>query len=244
MKIINYLLLYLFKLGWSRKRPFEGSYENLNNFRYSYPFGRTLMKAEQQYYSDNNVTKYLMNYEFKIKKEHVFAKPQWNKPEMDFDYTSGMIWSNETFLHGKFEADIYIPNGYGLWSAFWLFGGIKDPEKRFGEIDIFEYYGKEKKFTYNTHFGTDYEHNQSKGSHGIKMSKLENTWHKYGLKWGKKYLKIYIDEKLVGIRSAKGCDVPMNLIINMAIQKNIGNKLDKSLPTKMLIENIKYYENC
>ncbi|MDA3780553.1 MAG: glycoside hydrolase family 16 protein [Bacteroidales bacterium] len=200
------------------------------------------MKAEQQYYSDDNVLKNKNIYNFDIKKEHIFAKPQWDKPEMDFDYTSGMLWSNKQFLYGSFEAEIYIPEGYGLWSAFWLFGRAKNP-KRFGEIDIFEYYGKESKFTYNTHFGVDYEHNQSKGAHGIKIPKLENSWHKYRLDWFKnKKLRIYIDNKLVGIRSSEGINLPMNLIINMAIKKNIGTNLDKYLPTRMSVRNIKYYK--
>ena len=242
MKILNYILLYLFKIGLSIKRPIKGSGEILDDFRYSYPFGRTLMKAEQQYYSDENVLKYKNLYHFDIKKEHIFAKPQWNKPEMDFDYTSGMLLSKKKFLYGSFEAEIYIPSGYGLWSAFWLQGGLKNP-KRFGEIDIFEYYGDDCKFTFNTHFGVDYEHNQSKGSHGIKMPSLENSWHKYRLDWFKnKNLKFLIDDKLVGIRSSDGTNLPMNLIINMAVQKNIGNKLYKDLPTKMLVRNIKYYD--
>jgi len=241
MKLLNNILLFLFRIGMSIKRPIKGSFEIIDDFRYSYLFGRTLMVDEQQYYSDGNVSKVNnTTYQFDIKKEHVFAKPQWDKPEMDFDYTSGMLFSNEKFLYGSFEAEIYIPKGYGLWSAFWLQG---ESEKGFTEIDIFEYYGKDHRFSYCTGYGIDYAHNLSKGGIGIHDKRLENSWNKYRVDWYEgKDIKIFVNDILVGKRYGKPFTIPMNLIINMAIRKKIGTKLDKFLPTKMFVRNIKYYK--
>lgn len=242
MKILNYILLFLFKIGLSIKRPIKGTYRIIDDYDYHYPWRGGEANPPMQWFSDINVIKEDNKFTILTKKK---KKRNWNYTNKVFEtykFTSGLMYSKEEFKYGSFEADILIPEGYGFWSAFWLHGGIKDPKKRFGEIDIFEYYGKEKNFTYNTHFGTDYEHNQSKGAHGMKLPELENKWYKYRLKWGKKYLKIYINDKLVGIRSAEGCNLPMKLIFNMAIEKGITNELDKDLPSKMLIKNIKYYD--
>lgn len=244
MKLLNYILLLLFKLGWSIKRPISGSYRIIGDYDYHYPWRGGEANPPMQWYSKDNIIKEDDKFTIIIKKE---VKENWNytnKVTDIYNFTSGLMYSKEKFMYGSFEADILIPEGHGFWSAFWLFGSISDSLKRFGEIDIFEYYGKKKKFAYNTHFGTDYEHNKSKGAQGTEIPELENNWYKYRLKWGKKYLKIYINDKLVGIRSAEGCDLPMKLIFNMAIENDITNELDKFLPSKMLIKNIKYYENC
>jgi len=242
MKLLNHILLFLFKLGLSIKKPISGSYRTISDYDYHYPWRGGEVDIPMQWFSDDNTIKEGNKFTILTKKE---IKENWNYTNKVVDiykFTSGLMYSKEKFMYGSFEADILIPEGYGLWSAFWLHGGLSNP-RRFGEIDIFEYYGKEKKFTYNTHFGVDYDHNQSKGAHGIKIPKLENSWHKYRLDWFKgKNLRIYIDDKLVGIRSSEGTNLPMKLIFNMAIEEGIVNELDKFLPTKMLIKNIKYYD--
>ena len=53
---------------------------------------------------------------------------------VDFDYTTGEVWSRRLFSYGKYEAKIRLPKGYGLWPAFWLFS----PNPLQDEIDIFE----------------------------------------------------------------------------------------------------------
>ena len=236
---MNKLRLILYKLDLLKKKRIHRSYRYLDNFDYSYPFGRTLMANEQQIYLDKNVYKIKNGYEFIILKQSLTARPQWNKEPIDFEYTSGMLWSRRQFKYGSFEIEAFIPNGYGLWSAFWLQG--QDSEG-LTEIDIFEYYGDKKKFTYNTHYGKDYKHDLGGNADGIKLPNLENDWHKYRLDWYKdEDLKFYIDDQLVGIRDGEPFNIPMNLIINCAIEKNIGNKLDKNLPTIMMVKNIKHY---
>jgi beta-glucanase (GH16 family) len=237
---MNKIRLILYKFNLLRKRKINKPYKEIKGFRYGYPWGRSLLHQEQQYYSDDNVSEFDNGFDFFIKKEDVKHKAWWTDDKLvEFNYTSGMLFSNEKFLYGSFEADIFIPSGYGLWSAFWLVGFKK--KERFGEIDIFEYYGSDKSFTYNTHWGKDYDHNLSPGCNGIKLPNLENSWHKYRADWTKKDIRIYIDDYLVGVRDSEGLDIPMNLIINMAIKKNIGDKLDKNLPTIMQVKNIKYY---
>ena len=53
------------------------------------------------------------------------------------DYLTSCIWSIDTFRYGYFECRAVVPEGKGLWPAFWLFGqNGKD------EIDIMECKGE------------------------------------------------------------------------------------------------------
>ncbi|MEY4893721.1 MAG: hypothetical protein RL751_531 [Bacteroidota bacterium] len=56
---------------------------------------------------------------------------------VNLDYLTSCIWSVDTFRYGYFECRAVVPNGKGLWPAFWLFGqNGKD------EIDIMECKGE------------------------------------------------------------------------------------------------------
>ncbi|MFN5680424.1 MAG: family 16 glycosylhydrolase, partial [Flavobacteriia bacterium] len=56
------------------------------------------------------------------------------------DYLTSCIWSIDTFRYGYFECRAVVPEGKGLWPAFWLFGqNGKD------EIDIMECKGERGK---------------------------------------------------------------------------------------------------
>lgn len=50
----------------------------------------------------------------------------------DFDYSTGMLYSVQSFKYGYFECRFRVPPGKGFNSAFWLYG----PEA--SEVDVFE----------------------------------------------------------------------------------------------------------
>lgn len=238
---MNKIRLILYKLGLLKTKPIYRSYRYIEDFRYDYPWGKKLKdEKEQQVYLSDNVIQDGNSYDFIIKKETVSIKPFWNSEEKkEYHYTSGMLYSKDKYLYGTFEADIYIPKGYGFWSAFWLFG---QSEVGIREIDIFEYFGDRHRFSYKTHYGTDYAHRLNKGGEAIVDKSLEDSWHKYRVDWyPNEDIKIYVDNKLVGVRNGKPFTIPMNVIINMAVQTNKGDKLDKYLPTIMKVKNIKHY---
>jgi len=234
---MNKLRLILYKLGFLRIKRIHKSYRYIKDFRRYYPFGRSLFKKEQQIYLDKNALSLSNTYSLITRKEHIIDNSWWNENKIEFDYSSGMLFSNQKYLKGSFEAEIFIPKGHGLWSAFWLQG---QNDEKFTEIDIFEYYGRNSKFTYNIHYGKDYKHNLGNIPNGIILKELENSWHKYRLDWGDE-LKFYIDDKLVGVHDGKHFDIPMNLIVNVAVEKDIGDKLDDTLPTIMKVKNIRHY---
>lgn len=69
-----------------------------------------------------------------------------------YEYTSSNIWTKEKFFHGKYEILARLPNGKGLWPAFWMFGG-----QRWNEIDVFDNYSGINTFV--TSVGHDYDGN-------------------------------------------------------------------------------------
>ncbi|HPC09540.1 MAG TPA: family 16 glycosylhydrolase [archaeon] len=237
LKIINKILLFLYKIGFRIKVKPILIGERITQFKYCYPWGRTNTGSNHVYISDNNVIKRNNEYSLFVKKEHVVDNGWWNTNNIEFEYTRGVLFSENTFLYGNFEAEIYIPKGYGLWSAFWLFGAMDD-NSRFAEIDIFEEYGDKQKFTYNTHAGSDYNHNIYGKADGMILKNIEDRWHYYRLDWNKKYLKYYIDDYLVGIRSAKNIDIPMHVIISSGIENKDLDVIDKILPKEMKVRNI------
>ena len=113
---MNKIRLILYKLGLLRSKPIYKSYRYINNFGFAYPFGNKLSDdQEQQIYLDNNVFHKDNLYELIIKKENIIMNPFWDsKVPKEYYYTSGMLYSKDKFLYGSFEAEIFIPSGYGV----------------------------------------------------------------------------------------------------------------------------------
>jgi beta-glucanase (GH16 family) len=53
------------------------------------------------------------------------------------DYLTSCLWSKDTFRYGYFECKAIVPNGQGLWPAFWLYG-----QNQKDEIDFMEMKGE------------------------------------------------------------------------------------------------------
>jgi beta-glucanase (GH16 family) len=116
-----------------------------------YPWGGLLLDQSQwavpEMLSQKNGWLHLGAKEFKQKT----AVPNWminqqqakelglniKNDSVYLDYLTSCIWSVDTFRYGYFECRAVVPEGKGLWPAFWLFGqNGKD------EIDIMECKGE------------------------------------------------------------------------------------------------------
>lgn len=53
------------------------------------------------------------------------------------DYLTSCLWSKDTFRYGYFECRAIVPDGQGLWPAFWLYG-----QNQKDEIDFMEMKGE------------------------------------------------------------------------------------------------------
>ena len=77
-----------------------------------------------------------------------------------FNFTSARLKTQglQTFKYGRIEARIKVPEGGGLWPAFWMLGE-NFPEIGWpdcGEIDIMEYVGREPDLIIGTLHGPGY----------------------------------------------------------------------------------------
>lgn len=119
-------------------------------WRNSYPWGRNYDgTCYQEYMTDgDNISFEDGKLVLTAREEQVYARgvPYENDDFLLKDgqqnlrlwnYTSGMIFSKRKYKYGRFEIRCKLPEGRGLWPAFWLFGGYEEEE-----IDVFEYKGE------------------------------------------------------------------------------------------------------
>ncbi|MEX2596595.1 MAG: family 16 glycosylhydrolase [Salibacteraceae bacterium] len=52
-----------------------------------------------------------------------------------WDYTSGSLWTKKKYFYGKYEIRCRLPDGEGMWPAFWMYRGDTA-----SELDVFDNY--------------------------------------------------------------------------------------------------------
>lgn len=137
---------------------FEDNFDTFDRAKWKTFFdmgNRTIWSnKELQWYKDENIVSENGILKLIAKKESIYGKDSEN--EKQFEYTSGMINSPETFTqaYGKWEIRARFPFKKGFWPAFWL---VAKQRPGLPEIDVFEYFGIEKnKISSAHHWGIDY----------------------------------------------------------------------------------------
>ena len=142
-----------------------------------------------------------------------------------FDFVSGRIntMGKAEFTSGTISARIQLPEGSGLWPAFWALGTGRWPET--GEIDIMEYVGEPDWVSAALH-GPGYS-----GETPL-VNKLYLTpdgdateWHVYSVAWDSAGFVFRVDDQLmyratrtmVEHYGAWAFDNPKYLILNLAL---------------------------
>ncbi len=184
-----------------------------------------------------------------------------------YQYTSSNIWSVFQYNHGYYEIRCRIPNDYGLWPAFWLYG--EDNNGANNEIDVFEFWDNS---TFIHHMSVHYNNNQEKCSDIYVDYGFPLDYYTYGVEWDQFGISWYLNGNLVK-RSSRfytvlgqqiGCNSlgqgqyirnnvhpmdPMHIIMNVARQTKvqvgdhyITNPLSPNLPAFMEIDYVRYYQ--
>jgi len=218
-------------------------------WRKSFPWGRNLGNNMLQYYADDNTFVEDGILKMEARKERVFAKGISYEPadkimstgernERQFEYTSGMLFSEQQYFQGLFESSIKNPRGQGFFPGFWLFGG--NPNE---EIDIIEAKGerpnsyhidmhcadgcaKYKRFLF---FNT--------GSYGDWVdseSDLTADFHLYTCEWIPGEIYFSLDDQVKG-QWAGNLDHKANIIYNFGISNHtdkgdFSGPIDSSTP--------------
>ena len=120
-------------------------------------------------------------------------------------YTSARLVTKGKFQfrYGRAEARIKVPEGAGVWPAFWLLGADIDkigwPDC--GEIDIMEFIGREPRTVYGTIHGPGYS-----GANGIGRSTtisaekgVPDKFHDFAVEWTENYIRWFLDGKQYAI---------------------------------------------
>ena len=117
------------------------------------------------------------------------------------NYTSGRIITQGLFeqQYGRFEARIRLPNGKGIWPAFWLLGNDCDqnPWPQCGEIDIMEYLGDSPTLVFGSVHGPGYNAGDSVSKeYQLENDRFDTDFHVFGIEWGPDYINYYVDGDL------------------------------------------------
>lgn len=142
-----------------------------------------------------------------------------------FDFTSGRLDTRGTFecRYGTVEARMQLPEGAGLWPAFWMFGDGPWPDT--GEIDVMEYAGEPDWVTCAAH-GRGYSGEGALVNRAyFADGEAATGWHVYSVDWHPDELVFRVDGTLVyrvtrpmvDFFGPWGFDRDKFLIVNLAI---------------------------
>ncbi len=159
-------------------------------------------------------------------------------------YTSGLIQTKgkQDFLYGKVEVKAKYPAGKGLFPAIWLLRS--DEKDTLPEIDLLESVGDEPEVVYMVHHWK--ENGVKKRIYSTSIINTFDTDHLYSLEWGPDEIRWYIDGILVFSSNKNVPNVPMYLIINLAIGGNWpGNPNESTIfPAEFSVDYVKIYRKA
>ncbi len=179
-------------------------------------------------------------------------------------YSSGSVTTQNTysFLYGRLEVSVKLPDATGAWPAIWMLGtslydtgADKDAWPLCGEIDILEHISQHDGLVYTTlHYtnsGLSYENLGY--SYQFDASTWYDEFHVFAMEWDESQIKILVDDfciaifDLDAISFANGenpFEDPQFLILNTAIGGTWCELADdpSEYPVEYLIDYVRYYQ--
>ena len=166
-------------------------------------------------------------------------------------FTSGRIQTAGKFTqqYGHIEARIQVPNGSGLWPAFWMLGGGNWPTD--GEIDIMEVVGRDPNRLFGTLHGPGYSGGNGYGANIVAGSPWYQAFHNFAIDWSANQIVWTVDGQEyfratpASLQAAKGnvtwvYNHAFFIILNLAVGGNFGQGNPAGLPaeSRMLIDYV------
>ncbi|MGG7605482.1 glycoside hydrolase family 16 protein [Massilia sp. BKSP1R2A-1] len=155
-------------------------------------------------------------------------------------------------MHGRFEARIRVPQGQGIWPAFWMLGADigKIGWPRSGEIDIMENIGKEPDIVHGTVHGSGYSGDKAYGGPSrLEKGKYADDFHVFAVEWEAGEIRWYRDG--VHFHTARPDLVkgewvferPFFMLLNLAVGGYWPGNPDGTtvLPQRMLVDWVRVY---
>jgi beta-glucanase (GH16 family) len=174
------------------------------------------------------------------------------------DYTSARLKTQGLFVqtYGRIEARIKIPEGQGMWPAFWMLGQdiptVVWP--KCGEIDIMENIGKEPGTIHGSLHGPSTTANTSDLTSIFTLPAGQNVaadFHLYAVEWEPDAVRFYVDSNLYATFRQSDWpaggkwvfDHPFFIILNLAVGGDWPGPPDASakFPQVMLVDYVRVY---
>ena len=172
------------------------------------------------------------------------------------EYTSARMNTAGKFeqAYGRFEARMRLPEGQGIWPAFWMLGNnIGDVGwPQCGEIDIMESIGREASRMYGTLHGPGYAGGESIGAtYDLPNGqRFVDDFHVFAVEWEPNVVRWYVDDALYQTRTPSDLpgqwvyDHPFFIILNLAVGGNFPGNPDGStvFPQTLSVDYVRVYE--
>ena len=242
---------------------FNGTSVNTSKWNFSFPWSNCDGEAHQTSHGGNHE---FSNGTIKLvsKKESSICS-HWDGTAFSKPYTTGALFSKETFKYGYFEIRCKLPElkntsytGKGFAPGFWMwplapdsYYPYYDNPVTWSEIDFFEINAKNNLHSCNVHYKDIYFGTSSKWelrqNSDFDFTIDFNNFHKFSCEWTPNYISFYFDDKLIRTVHTDTARklIPMNLI--MGIATPAGNFLEgfapnSLFPYKFEIDYVKVYK--
>jgi beta-glucanase (GH16 family) len=172
-------------------------------------------------------------------------------------YTSARIQSQGRFelKYGRIEARIKLPDGQGIWPAFWMLGTDFDRIgwPACGEIDIMEKVGFEPSRVHGSLHGPGYSGGSPlSGAYTLpSQRRFSDGFHVFAIEWQPQIIRFYVDDVLYETRTTADLppgapwafDHPFFLVLNVAVGGYWPGDPDATtdFPVNMLVDYVRVY---
>ncbi|MBE1876751.1 discoidin domain-containing protein [Myceligenerans pegani] len=176
------------------------------------------------------------------------------------EYTSHRMNTSNRFhaQYGRFEARVKVPEGRGLWPAFWMMGtdfleGRPWPYN--GEVDIMEFIGQEPHEAHSTLHAPAYNGAGGYGgSYGLPGGgKISDGFHTFAAEWDSHGIRYFLDGQEVfyadkaTVEATRGpwiYDHEFYMILNLAVGGDWPGPPDGTtpFPSRYVIDYVRVYQ--
>jgi beta-glucanase (GH16 family) len=170
------------------------------------------------------------------------------------NFTSARLTTAGTFAqtHGRFEARIKVPEGQGLWPAFWLLGDNIEAVSwpACGEIDILEIRGQQPDVVIGSVHGPGYS-----GAGAISASftlpagqSFADDFHVFAVEWEPERIRYFVDDNLYQILTPASLggrswvfEHPFRIMLNLAVGGNFVGPPDTTtvFPAELVVDFVR-----
>jgi len=187
-----------------------------------------------------------------IHNSHVHGKGQYSSARM---HTA----NNFSFKYGKIAARIKLPQGQGIWPAFWLLGdnidenGGDTPWPLCGEIDILELYGSKDDAVIeaNLHYADSLGSHNMMGATTYKLKEgiFADAFHIFELEWDSNQVKWSVNGKeyaaiSISLDEFSEFHKEFFILLNVAVGGTYAGRPDASstFPQQMYVDWVRIYK--